>query len=219
MAGLPLARSGAAVILDDSSVDPVTDAYDHYQFTANSTVNNGQDYSDNSGPPGQTFTTPGGGANYTLTVIGFKGSGQADGSIGQSGWAFRISSVSGSTPTPISTFGIPTSLPGNFGLSSSNWLLLSLTDSDFLSLLPSTTYAIEAFSDSRWWGFGEAADGNYAGGSAFNSNSGQRSFSGTSISLRGRDRAFFVDLTPVPEPSAAMLGWAALGIGALRRRR
>lgn len=206
----------AAVIISASSVNPTTDAYDQYQFTAGGTVDNGQDYSDNGGPPGQTFTTPSG-SQFELTQIGFKGSGQADGSISQSGWGFRISSVTGNTLTPLATY-TPAQTGANFGLTSSSWLLLTFNLGDILTLQPSTTYAIEAYSDGRWWGFGEAVASSYTGGNAFNSNSGQRNFTGTTINNRDRDRAFYANLNAVPEPQAALLTLVSAGL-LLRRKR
>lgn len=211
------ATANAAVTISASATTPATDAFDQYSFVTGGTLDTGKDYSDNGGPPGQTFTTPAG-SDFELRSISFKGGNSADGSISLSTWAYRISAVSGTTLTPLKTgtgYGGPVS-----GLTSTSWLTFTFTDTDVLTLSPNTTYAIEFYSETRWWGIARDTAGTaYANGSAFNSTSPGRSFSSTTINLRSWDRTFHVDLEVVPEPSTWMLAGSGLILLFVVRRR
>jgi hypothetical protein len=211
------ATARAGVTNTVSASNPVTDAYDQYSFTTGGTLDSGKDYSDNGGPPGQTFTTPSG-SNFELVAFSFKGGGSADGSISLNGWGYRISSVSGSTLTPLKTGALSGPVTG---LNSTSWLTFSFTGADVLTLLPDTQYAIEIYSDGRWWGIARDTDGSaYSGGNAFNSTSAGRSFDSTTINVRTWDRAFHVDLQVIPEPSSlALVGISAILFLGWRRRR
>jgi hypothetical protein len=62
---------------------------------------------------------------------------------------------------------------------------------------------------------------SYAGGTGFRPYGNPRQFNDNYVNESGWDRTFHVGLTAVPEPSsaAALVGLAAFGFVALRRRR
>jgi hypothetical protein len=131
-------------------------------------------------------------------------------------WSLRLSSVSGTTLTPIRTYsGIPTVT----GATGNEWFTWSFTGADALTLSPSTQYAFEVFSSAGYLGFDAAVDpASYPAGYAFNSTSAARAFGSDTAQDRGYDRTFHADISPVPEPGS--LGVLCLGaLGLLRRRR
>lgn len=66
-------------------------------------------------------------------------------------WGLCISSVSGTTLTPVSVVtGIPTAVgmaPGDVG-----WLTFSLSGGDAVALSPNADYAFELYSSAGWFG-------------------------------------------------------------------
>lgn len=219
------AVSQGAVILSSGTVAPVVGASDQASLNDLAVVPGGafnsQAFSDNAGPPGQTFTT-GNSAQYTLNTFSFKGGSAGSGNYGgftaSTTWGIRISSVSGTTLTPLATVtGIahPASI-----VNGDEWLTWSFSGTDALVLNGSTTYSFEAYSTEGWFGF-DASDTNtaYAGGTAFNSTSAARGFAANTLQDRLYDRTFVAGMTAVPEPGATglILGLAALGM--VKRRR
>lgn len=217
----------AGVVLTASSVAPTTDPADQFNFTNDAIIPgttpfnfNGQAFSDNAGPPGQTFTTSAGGS-VTLNAFSLQGANTGGGNIGGNvaagTWGVRVSSVAGTLLTPLTTVtGIvsPTPLVGT------EWLTWTFSGADAVTLLPSTTYAVEVFSSQGYYGFDAALDpASYANGLAFNSDSAARSFNGTTVQDRGYDRTFVADLIPVPEPGSGVLLATGLTLAMLHRRR
>jgi hypothetical protein len=231
--------SQAAVIMTMGAGAPTLDAFDEWQLLDNATVPGGnapgggtynsQAFSDNAGPPGQTFTTDGSFSaalpKYRMLAVSLKGANTGGGNFGNftagTTWSLRISSVSGTTLTPIKTL---TSIPSVAGITGNEWFTWSLSGADVPVLNQSTQYAFEVFSSEGYLGFdAHQGDGNYLQGTAFNSAGPVRSFSDTTtgnLANHGYDRTFVVDLTPaVPEPaSAALVLGGLLGLPLLRRR-
>ncbi|MES2470463.1 MAG: hypothetical protein V4675_24425 [Verrucomicrobiota bacterium] len=181
---------------------------------------NSQAFSDNAGPPGQSFTT-GSAANYTLTAFSYKGAATGSGNYGGftgATWGIRVSSVAGVDLTPIATI---TGIAHPTGTINGNeWFTWSFSGTDLLVLNGSTTYSFEAYSTVGYLGF-DASDTTtaYAGGTAFNTTSPARTFNTTILQDRLYDRTFIANLAVVPEPSALVL---VAGLGLLhcgRRRR
>jgi hypothetical protein len=221
----------AAVSLSASAADPSVGASDQYNLVDTETIPGGttpgggtynsQSYSDNGGPPGQTFTTPNTAAGYRLTAVSFKGTGDAGGGSLAGEWGIRVSSVSGTALTPL---GTATDIVGPGGATpNTDWLTWTFSAGDVLTLSPGSQYAVDVYSESGWWGTGGALDGAYAGGTAFNSAGVARGFADATtgnLANHGYDRTFHVALTPVPEPAGCVIVFCGIaGLLAARRRR
>ncbi|MBX3427543.1 MAG: hypothetical protein KF688_17825 [Pirellulales bacterium] len=220
----------AAVTMSSDAADPALGPDDQYSLVDDQQIPNGntpgggtynsQSYSDNAGPPGQTFTTPAGAPSYLLTSVSMKGTGDTGGGAVEGQWGVRISAVSGTSLTPLNTV---TGIVGAASATADDWLTWAFSDADVLSLSPGTQYAFEVFSSSGWFGFGGAPDSAYGGGTAFNSAGPSRSFGDDTLgnlANHGYDRTFHVALTAVPEPAAIGLALgSAVGLLAWRRKR
>jgi PEP-CTERM motif len=232
-AALVAGAQGAAT-MSFSTTAPVPGAKDQYDLNANAPIPGGmtpggagynqQAYSDNGGPPGQTFTTPAADPAYAINSISLLGA-AAGGSYNNNGvfnagngvfdagttWSIRISSVSASglVLTPIETVSvIPTVIStGNATTPAdpdgNEWYTWSFTGTDIAKLLPSAKYSFEVFSSLGYLGFAaDTNDAGYAGGTAFNSASPARSFTDTTTTgqggaaAHGYDRTFLVSLSP-----------------------
>lgn len=206
------ARSEAGATMSFSAATPsLLGPFDQYNFMDDATVPGGttpgggtynsQAFSDNAGPPGQTFTTPASGSPLILQSISLKGANTGGGNSGGgvftagSTWGVRISSVSGANLTPINTLtGIPT-VTGPTGI---EWFTWTFTDTDRLSLAPSTQYAFEVYSSAGWLGFDADTTDSYAGGTAFNSAGAARDFTDNTtgnLATHLYDRTFHVGIS------------------------
>lgn len=218
------ATSNAAVLLTASPSSPIIDTGDQFNLGTDAAIPGGifnsQAFSDNAGPPGQTFTTAAG-FSFTLDAFSFKGAATGSGNIGgfteTTTWGLRLSEVSGTTLTPILTV---TGIASPVGLVGDEWLTWTFTGTDQKTLLGATTYAVEVFSSQGYYGFDAAVDPNsYTGGFAFNNAGAARNFTSTTAQDRGYDRTFVANVSPVPEPSGAVLMLGGLALLAHRRRR
>ena len=75
--------------------------------------------------------------------------------------------------TPINTF---TGIPTVTGAAGNEWFTWTFGGADMLPLNPSTKYSFEVYSVNGWLGFDADPSDGYAGGTAFNSASGGRTF-------------------------------------------
>jgi hypothetical protein len=231
---LTASTTRAAVTMSFSDVPPTVGLNSQAQMADDATIPGGttpgggtynsQAYTDNVGPPGQTFTTPATGP-FFMTSLSVKSVGDAGGGVFTAGNTFslRISSVSGTTLTPIMT---ATAFPTLAGQSTTavGWLTFNLTGAERPTLGSNTQYAWEVFSSSGWFGIDATqSDAAYAGGTAFNSAGPARSFTDNTtgnLANHGYDRTFHVGLRAIPEPAAGLL--AAFGLAGwhiVRRRR
>jgi hypothetical protein len=225
---------GGATLSFNASAPAITPD-DQYIFSDDATIPGGttpgggtynsQAYTDNVGPLGQTFTTPGTGFGYKVNAISVKSVGDAGGGVftAPNTFSLRISSVSGVNLTPLTTvLAIPT-VAGN-STTAIGWLTFSLSGADAVSLAPNTPYAFDLYSSNGWFGVDATQnDLEYVGGTAFNSAGPGRSFTDATLgnlATHGYDRTFHVDLQAVPEPVAGLLAACGLaGLFATRRRR
>ncbi|MGC4002791.1 MAG: PEP-CTERM sorting domain-containing protein [Pirellulales bacterium] len=213
----------AAIIFSAPAADPTTDAFDQFFFGGPGTQHNGEDFTDNNGPPGQIFTTPSG-SQFTLNAVGMKGRGNGANFTGN--WAVRVATVSGAT---LGTTLLQNTAVTPTGAAVANWAIMNFSGVDQLTLQPNTQYVFQFYTTAggSFYGFqnSDAAGGPtaYTGGTAVNGNAGSQSFADTTLQLRSTyDRTFFVDLAPVavPEPGTfAVLGSVALGLIACGVRR
>ena len=217
----------AAVTMTASGIVPTVNGADQANFVDDAVIPGGtfnsQAFSDNAGPPGQTFTTPISLDPLQLNAISLKGantgSGNSGGNVYLAGttWSLRVSLVSGTTLTPVQTYtGIPT-----VTLATGNeWFTWNFTGADVLTLLPGTQYAVEVFSSTGYLGFDAATDpASYPGGFAFNSAGAARQFSSDTAQNRGYDRTFHVDISAGAVPEPATVGLLSVGALALAGRR
>ncbi len=161
---------------------------------------NQQAFTDNAGPPGQTFTAPGTSHLFVVTAISVKGVGNTGGgAIDASTWGLRISEVNGTALTPLSTV---TGIPSPVGAAGTDWITLTLSGVDVPALEPGGQYAFEVFSSAGWFGIDATqGDGSYAGGTAFNSAGPARSFANNTLgnlAEHGYDRTFIAQLAAPP---------------------
>ena len=231
--GLGLLIAGQAargqVTMTFGTAAPTVNEFDHANLIDDAAIPgttpfnfNQQAFSDNAGPPGQTFTTPASAVPLSLNAISLKGANTGGGNAGggvftTATWSLRLSTVNGTTLTPIRTFG---SIPTVTGAAGNEWFTWSFTGGDVLTLSAGTPYAFEVFSNLGYLGFDAALDpASYAGGYAFNSTGTARDFSSNTAQDRGYDRTFHADISIVPEPGTV----AVLCVGAIsllsRRRR
>lgn len=204
--------ANAAVNMSFNAATPATGALDQFNFVDDAMVPGGtapgggtlnsQAFSDNGGPPGQTFTTPAGTSSFVLNTVSLKGANTGSSNFGGFGagttWGVRISQVTegGTTLVPeLTVTGIPT---GTVGATGSEWFTWTFTGPDAIPLTPSTLYSFEVYSSAGYLGFDAATtDTAYAGGTAFNSAGAVRSFADLTtgdLSLRGYDRTFHVGI-------------------------
>jgi hypothetical protein len=199
--------ANAAVNLSRSATAPTTGALDQFDFLEDAAVPGGftpggggtitynsQAYTDNAGPPGQTFTTPAGTASFVLNSVSLKGVADFGGGSTSGEWGIRISQVSGSTLIPQLT---SLNVPGVTGALANDWYTFAFTGADAIPLTPSTQYAFEVYTENGWLGFDADTTDSYAGGTAFNNAGAARSFTDSTLgdlAIHGYDRTFHVGI-------------------------
>jgi hypothetical protein len=229
------AAAWGAVSMSFDAAAPATGPDDQFNFLDDAMVPGGatpgggtynsQSYTDNVGPLGQTFTTPGAGPGYQVNAISVKSVGDAGGGVfdAPNTFSLRICAVSGTNLTPVTTSLLIPTLAGQ-PTGDVGWLTFALSGADAASLAPGAQYAFEIFSSNGWFGVDATqGDAAYAGGTAFNSAGPGRSFTDATLgnlANHGYDRTFHVALEVVPEPVAGLMAACGLaGLLATRRRR
>jgi hypothetical protein len=203
-------KAQAAGQLTFSPTQPAVGTYDQSQLLDDAIIPGGtapgggaynsQAFTDNAGPPGQTFTAPPTKHLYGLTAISVKGAGDAGGgAIDTATWSIEISKVNGTNLTALKTItGI--TLPA--GGVTTDWVTIALSGFDVPTLDPNSQYAFEIYSSTGWFGIDATqTDTAYAGGTAFNSAGPGRAFTGNTLgnlAIHGYDRTFIAQLTPPP---------------------
>ena len=183
---------------------------------------NDRDYTDNGGPPGQTFTVT---APALLTGVTVLGRGDAGGGYNTTGnFHIQIGTVDPTTGsiTPLANEAAPAT-----GVTANNQYV-TVTLAAPVAVAPGTTYAWSLYNEpGGWFGLAHGTGDDYATGAAFNNDltttsagnaDPRRAFNGfVSPNPGGYDYVFAVQGV-VPEPAAlGVLGIAAMF--ALSRRR
>ena len=224
-----IANITAPTVIVASSAAPSIGADTIAQTATGAAVNVNTDYTNNP-TPGQVFTTGTNSLGYKLNSITLLGRGDAGiaagGNFNTGLWHLRLSTISGTTLTPVGFYAFdPTSLTT---ASASQYLTFALPS---LTLNPGTAYAFDVEGDNGFYGFSSAttAGANDIGnvGSYFNTALAQ-SFDSQAVTVTsGVQRTFYAGLAAItgaaaPEPSSLALitGFAGtFGLGVVRRRR
>ena len=211
---MAISPAGRSVTVSESSLPPLISQISQPDFSGPA-FNGGQDFSDNAGPPGQTFIT--GAVPFTLaaiTVKGFANMGTSFGSLTAATWTISVSSVNAGVLTLVDqeTTGIFNPTNG------ANYL--TFTFDTPVTLNASTSYAYDIFTSVGYFGFAKSATDVYAGGSAMLHGSTSRAAAdGASvINTQTVDRTFFIQAVPEPSTCLLILSSSA-GLIGLRRRR
>ena len=182
---------------------------------------NDRDYTDNGGPPGQTFTVPSASLLSALTVLG---RGDAGGGFDTGNFHLQLGTVN---PATGAITQLASEIAPGAGITANNQYV-TFTLASPVALVPGTTYEWSLFNEpAGWYGLAHSKTDVYAGGQAFNNDltttsagnaDPRRAFNGfVSPNPGGYDYVFALQGT-VPEP--ASLGVLALGgLLALARRR
>jgi hypothetical protein len=208
-------QADAAVTMSRTTTAPTPGTYDQANLLDDQTIPGGttpgggtynsQAFSDNNGPPGQTFTTPGPASGtlpvFALNSVWLKGANTGGGNSGggvftTATWGVRISSLSDQNLIPIKTITLIPTVTGGLG---NEWYAWTFSGDSIAVLQPNTQYAFDVFSSGGYLGFDAALDASYAGGTAFNSLGPARTFTDTTLgnlANHGYDRTFLVALTP-----------------------
>ena len=188
-ASASLTVRAAYTISTTGATPPTTGTYDIAQLTLGSDLDGLNYFSDNSSPPGQTFTTGNNPAGYTLTAIQLKTAGVNSGNTGTAKtYTLRLYSISGNTATLLSTYLTDNTL----GFTDGDWLKYTgMTN----VLQPNTVYAYTHRQNGSGWDQISAVLGDlYAGGEAcLIPQSGGAMVTGASHAL---DAAFQVSMVP-----------------------
>lgn len=212
--------SADAAVLTSSPTAPTGAAIAQPDFSA-AAFNGGQDFTDNAGPPGQTFTV---GATPLLlsavTVKGFANTAASfGGNVNTGTWTVTLSIVgAGGVLTQLDQ---ETADPAAV-TDGSAYLTLAFNQGTPVTLAANTQYAFDVFSSTGYYGLAKSTADVYAGGAAIQHGSVTRTSAtgATIVNPQAVDRTFFVSGTPVPEPAGAgLLVVAAGGMLARRRRR
>jgi hypothetical protein len=236
--GTLLAVTGAAraAIITDSPIAPVGPFYysqPDFSVTGPPGAGTGggmigsQDYTDNGGPPGQTFRTPVMDPPFTtalLTSVTIRGGGDAGGAENTGNFHIQIGRVD-----PVS--GAITELdqeaaPANTITGSSDYLTFTLANP--VTLNSAQIYSFSIYSDNGWFGLAHSSADVFTPGTAFDNDQNttqagnaapNRTFNGF-VSPRGYDYTFYLTANPAPEPGAGVAAIVLTG-GAwmLRHRR
>lgn len=216
-----LARSSGAATLSQSPTAPtsnvlVSQLSFHPDYTSDSVKDGGRDFTDNSGPVGQTFTLP---SASQLTAVTVHGNADTGDTNPGTNFHIRIGSVDPATRaiTPLRDETAPEVIAGD-----NDYLTFTLASP--VALTAGTLYSFSVYSETGWYGFAHSATDVYANGTPFNSNTSTAN-NGNNTDGLGKNAGFgtFAATSPnaydyvfalqgtVPEPSSL----AALALGAM----
>ena len=178
-------------------------------------------YSNNSGPPGETFTPS---TAFTLTSVTVKGASSNNADNGDGTFDLQIGSVNSSTGA-ITQLDFKTAPVVNVAANTSNYVTLTLANPVSLSAGVLYKYTIFTVATNFYFGFDVGTGDVYPGGMEFNNDSSTMG-GGNPSTVNGNgfvnpqtgvDTMFYL----VPEPSTVTLAAVAAAGGALlfRRRR
>ena len=194
----------------------------HSDYTNDNVKDGGRDFTDNSGPVGQTFTVP---SASQLTAVTVHGNADDGGMDPGTNFHIRIGSVNLATRaiTPLRDEAAPEVVGGD-----NDYLTFTLASP--VSLTAGTLYSFSIYTETGWYGWAHSASDVYANGTPFNSNTSTAN-NGNNTDGLGKNAGFggFAATSPnaydyvfalqgtVPEP--ASLGGLVLGAMFLLRRR
>lgn len=218
---LPLAPADAATVTFNPAVptfdgDDITQLQTGTLATTGTGPNNEANYiAANQKAGGQTFTV---GATGTISAITLKAAGSFSQIDTGTQLTLRISTVSGTTLTPVLN---EAATPPTMGASNGTFF-------DYITFTLTTPLQVTAgqygfdlggvTTGNFYFQIDGAPDSTFAGGTAY--TSGANGVGNTTATFLNTDRTFGVAFTPVPEPSGvalAMLG--SLAAMSMRRRR
>src|SRR6185295_1046076 len=149
----------SAGLITTSSSAPSSAAISQPDFSA-AAFNGGQDFTDNAGPPGQTFTPAGA---LTLNAIALKGfantSASFGGSVNTGTWTVTVSRVD--TGNVLTRLTQETANPAAV-TNGSDYVILTLAAP--VALTAGQQYAFDVFSSTGYFGFAKSSTDVYAGG-------------------------------------------------------
>jgi hypothetical protein len=212
-----LTVSATAATITTSSSAPTNASVGQPDFSGPA-FSGSQDFTDNAGPPGQTFSfsPPGPGGDFFITAVTVKGfantSASFGGNVNTGTWTLTLSRVdAGNVLTRVAQ---ETANPAAV-TDGSAYVTVAL-DTPFKMTL-GQTYAFDVFSSTGYFGFAKSSTDVYAAGVAMQHGTTARtSADGATIANpQTVDRTFFVAIAS-PEPGA---GLALAGLGAALGRR
>jgi hypothetical protein len=205
-----------AAVITTSGSAPAAAGISQPDFSA-AAFNGGQDFTDNAGPPGQTFTataaTP---LLSAFTLKGFANTGASfGGNVNTGTWTVTVSRVdAGNILTRLDQESASPSAVTN----GSDYLTFTLATP--VALTAGTQYAFDVFSSTGYFGFAKSTSDVYPGGAAIQHGTTSRTAAdgATIANPQAVDRTFFVN-PAVPEPAAFALFAVPAAAGLLARRQ
>jgi hypothetical protein len=207
-----------AAVITTSGSAPAAAGISQPDFSA-AAFSGSQDFTDNAGPPGQTFTATA--ATPALSAFTLKGFANNAGSFGANvngattTWTITLSRVD--TGNVLTQLSQETASPLAI-TSGSDYVTFTLATP--VVLTPGTQYAFDVFSSAGYFGFAKSSTDVYAGGAAMQHGTTARSAANgaTIANAQAVDRTFFVNPV-VPEPASLALATLPAAAGLLARRR
>jgi hypothetical protein len=223
------AWSNAAIISSESGTAPNTNILASQLTDSSGALNPNNDYTDNAGPPGETFTVAQNSLLEDITVLGGNNWGTP------TGLHLLVGSVDPGT-------GVVTPLNGTLGVGGGEAAPTPANPGDYvtyqlnspISLTAGTEYVFGLYTETAWYGVAHSASGSGAGAVNFNDTDTFESDNTGRPSKNGGFGQFAVTNTSdyqyvfaaqgvvvgVPEPaSIALFGLGAIGLLIAARRR
>ena len=215
---LCLPAGARAAVITTSGSAPGAAGISQPDFSA-AAFNGSQDFTDNAGPPGQTFTataaTP---ALSAFTLKGFANTGALFGgnvNAATTTWTITVSRVdSGNVLTQLARRR-PARWPSPAAATTSR------SRSPRRSRSPPAPSTRSTCSPAGYFGFAKSSTDVYAGGAAIQHGTTSRTAANgaTIANLQAVDRTFFVNPVAAPEPASLALAALPAAAGLLARRR